>query len=256
MATTSRPSTTRRLVTIGGVLVVALVGAVVWYLTRPAPAAVDIDAAVDSVAGSSTATDEGTDDADDTAATSTTADGEWTVDTTIGEFSVLDTTGSFVGFRIAEELSTVGSTEAIGRTPDVDGTITIDGALLADATVTGDLTGIVSDESRRDDRIQSALETDQFPDATFALDGPVDLGAEPARDETITVDAPGTLTVHGVDQDVVVPLEAVWTDDVVVLTGSFDIALSDFDVEAPSAPIVVSVSDTATVELQLFLTRG
>ena len=54
----------------------------------------------------------------------------------------------------------------------------------------------------------------------------------------------------------VVPLEAVWTDDVVVLTGSFDIALSDFDVEAPSAPIVVSVSDTATVELQLFLTRG
>lgn len=261
MATASRPSTTRRLVTIGGVLAVALIGAVVWYLTRPAPSAVDIDAAVDSVAGSATSTDDTADDAtaDDAttgSSTSTTADGEWTVDTTIGEFSVLDTTGSFVGFRVAEELSTVGATEAIGRTPQVDGTIAIDGAVLTEATVTGDLTGIVSDETRRDDRIQSALETSQFPDATFELDAPVDLGAEPTRDETLTVDAPGTLTVHGVSRDVVVPLEAVWTDDVVVVTGSFGIALSDFDVEAPSAPIVVSVSDDATVELQLFLTRA
>lgn len=39
-----------------------------------------------------------------------------------------------------------------------------------------------------------------------------------------------------------------------VITGAFDIALYDYGVQAPSAPIVVSVEDTGTVELQLFLT--
>lgn len=38
-----------------------------------------------------------------------------------------------------------------------------------------------------------------------------------------------------------------------VVTGSVDVALSDFDVTAPTAPIVLSVADTATVELQLYL---
>lgn len=245
-STSSRPSTARRLLVGGALVAVVLVGAAVWYLTRPAPAAVDLDAAVDSVQGV---------EPDDTSAASTTsADGTWAVDTSVGSFSVTETTGTFVGFRIAEELSTVGATEAVGRTPEVDGAVTIDGATLADATITADLTAIVSDESRRDDRIQSALETGQFPMATFTLDGPVELGSAPARDEAITVDAIGTLTIHGEDRPVTVPLQAVWTDDVVVVTGSVDVALSDYGVTAPSAPIVVSVSDIATVELQLFLT--
>ena len=43
--------------------------------------------------------------------------GTWTVDTSIGEFSFEDSTGTFVGFRVQEELCGIGSTTAVGRTP-------------------------------------------------------------------------------------------------------------------------------------------
>lgn len=245
MSTTS----TRHKLTIGVlVALVVAVGAVVWYLTRPAPSAVDIGAAADSVATPS--------EDDRTASEITSTDGTWTVDASIGEFSVTNTTGSFVGFRIDEELSTVGATTAIGRTPDVSGSITLDGARLTEATFTGDLTAIVSDQSRRDDNIQSALETSQFPEATFELAEPVDLGEVPAEGETVQVDARGELTIHGMTRQVTVPLQAQLTDGVIVVTGSTDIALSDYDVQAPTAPIVVSVADTATIEWQLFLTSA
>ena len=53
------------------------------------------------------------------------------------------------------------------------------------------------------------------------------------------------------------PLEATLSQSgVLVVTSSFEVTLSEYDVEAPSAPIVLSVSDVATVEVQLFLTNG
>ena len=39
------------------------------------------------------------------------------------------------------------------------------------------------------------------------------------------------------------------------VVGTFDIVFSDYGIEAPSAPIVVSVEDHGVVEIQLFLTR-
>ena len=56
--------------------------------------------------------------------------GDWTVDTSVGQFSFEDSTGTFVGFRVSEELSGIGSTTAVGRTPAVSGTMTIDGTTL------------------------------------------------------------------------------------------------------------------------------
>jgi hypothetical protein len=52
-----------------------------------------------------------------------------------------------------------------------------------------------------------------------------------------------------------VDLTAQLVGEVLTVVGTFDIALSDYGVEAPSAPIVVSVEDHAVVEIQLFLTR-
>ena len=56
-----------------------------------------------------------------------------------------------------------------------------------------------------------------------------------------TVEATGDLTIHGVTTPVTLPLEAQLVDDTIVVVGSLDIALSTYGVEAPSAPIVVSV---------------
>ena len=73
---------------------------------------------------------------------------------------------------------------------------------------------------------------------------------------TVKVEAPGTLTIHGVSKDVAFPLEAKLVGSTVVVVGSLDISLSDFGVTAPTAPAVLSVSDTATIEFNLLFKRA
>ena len=50
-------------------------------------------------------------------------------------------------------------------------------------------------------------------------------------------------------------IEAQLTGDLIVVVGNTNVTFSDFDVEVPSAPIVVSVEDNGTVELQLWFSR-
>ena len=183
-------------------------------------------------------------------------EGEWTVATETGEFDYESATGSFVGFRIDEELAGVGATEAVGRTGDVSGGITIEGTTVTAGSFDVDLTTITTNESRRDDRVQSALATDQFPTATFELTGPIELGAGAADGETVTATAVGDLTIKGTTQSIEMPIEAKLVEGTVVLVGSTEITFADFGVEVPSAPIVLSVADVGTLELQLLLVRG
>jgi polyisoprenoid-binding protein YceI len=126
---------------------------------------------------------------------------------------------------------------------------------VTEATFEVDLTTITTNESRRDDRVQDALETGEFPTATFTLTEPIELGDGAGSGEAVSVTAVGDLMIHGVTESVEFPMEAQLVDDTVVLVGSIDRALSDFDVEAPESPVVLSVSDDFTLELQLLLTR-
>ena len=195
--------------------------------------------------------------ATDAAAAAATAgiDGSWSVDTSIGEFSYEDSTGTFVGFRIAEELSGLGSTTAVGRTPDVTGTLTVDGTTVTAVTIEADMTSITTNDNRRNDKVQDALETGQYPTATFVLTEPIELG-DVAEGATIDVQATGELTIHGVTQTVTIPLQAQLVDDTIVVVGSLDIVFADYGVEVPTAPIVVSADDHGPLELQLFFTRS
>jgi polyisoprenoid-binding protein YceI len=183
-------------------------------------------------------------------------EGDWTVDTETGEFDYESATGSFVGFRIDEELAGVGATEAVGRTGDVTGGITIEGTTVTVGSFEVDMTTITTNESRRDDRVQSALATDQFPTATFELTAPIELGAGAADGEEVTATAVGDLTVKGTTQSIEMPIQARLVDGTVVLVGSTEITFADFGVEVPSAPVVLSVADVGTLELQLLLVRG
>ena len=74
----------------------------------------------------------------------------------------------------------------------------IDGTTVKSAKVTVDLTGSTSDRSNRDGRCRAASSnTSQFPDATFTLTKPIELGTEPADGAEITAKATGDFTVHG-----------------------------------------------------------
>lgn len=268
---TNRPWYRRRGVIIAAivavVLVLAVIGGLWWYLRDDAPDAVDLETAAESIETTVAPDATGTPDATVAPATDSTAAGSdagaaggiagsWAVDTSIGEFSFEDSTGTFVGFRIDEELSGIGATTAVGRTPNVSGTIAFDGTTLVTADIEADMTAIVTDESRRDDRVQSALGTSEFPTATFTLTEPIDLGEALTAGAPVSVDATGDLTIHGVTTPVTIPLDAQVVGDTIVVVGSLDIELSTYDVEAPSAPIVVSVSDEATIELQLFFSKA
>ena len=242
-----------------GALLVLAGGAGLWFfLSGDEPEEVDLESAAAVLSTTTTAASEDLPPASgDTADSGTDAgiDGTWTVDTSIGSFSFEDASSSFVGFRVAEELASIGATEAVGRTPDVSGTIEIEGTALVGASIEADFTAIVSNDDRRNSKIQGALETSQFPTATFVLAEPVDFGSIPGEGESISVTATGALTVHGISNTIEIPLQARLIDEVIVIVGSTEIVFEDYDVEAPSAVIVLSVEDHGIVELQLFFTR-
>lgn len=267
MSTTppNKSGRSRRGLWIGlGVLALVIVvagGALYWYFNRDVPEEVSLEAAVAGVTETTLAETV----SETTAATTTTTagdpsggagiEGAWAVDTSIGEFSFEEATASFAGFRIKEELTGIGETEAVGRTPDVAGTIVFEGTTLAETTVDVNLTGIVTNESRRDRRVQSALDTANFPIATFELTEPIDLGSVPVAGEVISVTAVGEMTIHGITNALEIPLEAQLVDDLIVVVGSTEIVFADYDVSVPSAPVVLSAEDRGPLELQLLFAR-
>lgn len=180
--------------------------------------------------------------------------GTWTVDTELGAFE--DFTSSWVGFRVAEVLDNVGESEAVGRTPAVSGELSVTGTTVESALIEADLTAIRSDQARRDPAIQRALETSDFPTAAFTSSEPVDLGAVPAEGQPFEVTVPGTIAIHGVEQDVSLELTGQRVEDVVVVVGTLPLDFTSFGITMPTAPLVVSVEDSGDLEWQLFFNRG
>jgi polyisoprenoid-binding protein YceI len=177
-------------------------------------------------------------------------DGSWLLDTSIGSFA--DFSSSFVGYRVDETFTDQRANTAVGRTPDVAGSLQLDGSILTAVEVTADLTSLQSDDDRRDGQLRrQAIETEQFPTATFRLTSPVDLGSVPADGATIEATATGELTLHGVTRTVEVPIQARLSDDVVTVTGSIEIQFEDYDIEQPTSFIVLSIEDHGTMEFQL-----
>ena len=179
--------------------------------------------------------------------------GTWSVDKTIGSFGIDESTSSFVGFRIQEVLGRgIGEVTAVGRTPLVDGTINFVEGSLTKAEIIADLTELRTDRSMRDSKVQSALNTSTHPNAVFVLDETISINNSKMIDSTV----PGSLTVNGLTNQIEVELQGQLVGQIMTVVGKFEVALSDYEVEAPSAPVVVSVEDTAIVEFQLFFIKA
>ena len=178
-------------------------------------------------------------------------DGTWNVDSSIGSSS--DSTDSFVGYRVQEQLASIGANTAVGRTPNVSGTLTIAGTKLTAASITADLTALQSDDQRRDGQLVShGIETGTYPTATFSLTAPVDLGADPTDGHEINVTATGQLTLHGQTKTVEIPLKARLSGSIIEVVGSLPIVFSDYGIVKPTSFAVLTVADQGTMELQLF----
>lgn len=225
----------------GGLVVLAVLAIAAWWLgffsDTPEEANVaDLAEAVEAEAG------------DNAAVQIDSLDGTWTVTPVEGQ--------TFIGYRINEVLNTIGDFEVVGRTTGVTGSMEGSGNTITAVEVVADMTSITTDNSGRDNAMRSqALETGDFPDATFSLLEPIDLGSVPAEGTPVSTIAVGNLTIHGVTQQVEFPLDAQIQSGSIVVAGQLLVQLADYDIAAPSAPIVASVEDVATLELSLVFSR-
>jgi polyisoprenoid-binding protein YceI len=248
---------TRSRLVLLALVALALVGAgASYFVGRDVPEEVDLGraiAAAPSTAGPSGGAEQagGEDDAASTVLTDAT--GTWVVDITAAPFDTAIGSGSWVGYRIDEELSSVGAFTAVGRTPQVSGSITIDGATVTAASIDAVLAGLQSDNGNRDSRVRSLF---SGRDARFTLTAPLEFGAIPEEGQSVAVTADGLLRIGDIELPVVMEITATVLQGRIVLAGSTLVTLADFGVTVPSAPIVLSVSDVATVELQLYLSRS
>jgi polyisoprenoid-binding protein YceI len=170
--------------------------------------------------------------------TETQIDGPWTI-----------AAGSSAGYRVHEVLNGQPVT-VTGRTSEVQGTATIRGGSITAADVSVKVASIHTDSSARDSYFRdSVLDVQAFPTATFRLTAPI-ADAVPANGRTSSVDAPGTLTLHGVTRNVTARIETGLAGDGAELSGSIPIRFSDYGVEAPSLGFV-KVQGSGTVEFQL-----
>jgi polyisoprenoid-binding protein YceI len=177
-----------------------------------------------------------------TPATDASIDGSWEVQS-----------GSQVGYR-AKEVLFGQSTEGAGRTTGVTGTMTIDGTTVEDAKFTADLTGLKSDSGNRDNQVQDRiLETSEFPNATFELTKPIDLGSVPADQQQITVDATGDFTIHGTTKPMTFQIIARRNGKVIETNGNVPITWSEFGIDSPSGG-PATVEDSGSMEFLITFT--
>lgn len=170
--------------------------------------------------------------------------------------------GSVAGYRVREKLSILPApNDAVGRTSEITGTIQIeDGGdqitALAGSAIETDMSSIHSDEERRDERMRAfALQTDTFPTATFALTDDLSLPTVLRDGKKISIDATGDLTLHGVTQNVTIPLEVRLSGKEVEVAGSYEVTMSDYGIDVNVFGGFVSIESTGTMEFVLTLTR-
>ncbi len=257
----SRIKSSRKLQLLtGGVVALALILFAGWYflIRDDSPPGVNdsgqIAAVEDAIAEVPAESQPPADDTVEEAPAEVGFDGTWAIDNSIGSFS--DFTSAFVGFRIDEELASVGGQTVVGRTPEVTGTLEFEGTTITSTQILVDMTGLTTDSGSRDRQIKSqSIETNNFPEALFSLTSPIELGTLPGDGVDVSFDATGDLTVHGVTRSVTIPLNTKLVGTVIVVTGELNLLLSDYDIAAPQAAIVLTVQDNTDMEFQLFFTQ-
>jgi len=178
------------------------------------------------------------------AAASDGIDGTWTI-----------ASGSQAGYRVKEVLFGQDA-DAVWRTSGVTGSMTISGTTVNDATFTVDLKTVKSDESQRDQQFQGRImQTSQFPNATFKLTQPVDLGSVPADQAKVSFTATGDLTLHGVTKPVQVAIDARRNASNIEVVGSIPVKFSDYGISNPSNG-AVTTQDNGVVEVSLIFSKG
>lgn len=170
-------------------------------------------------------------------------------------FEIVDDPAPEAAYFVGETLANIGlPSTAKGSTADVTGSFTLnpDGTLAEGATsqFTVGLTSLQSDESRRDQRVQDALDTSQFPTATFTLTSIEGYDASIPEGDQQDLTLTGTLDLHGVQREVTWDAQVLHQANVISGLAHLEINFADYNITPPNIAGFVSVEDTATLEIQ------
>jgi polyisoprenoid-binding protein YceI len=223
------------------VLVVAAVGGpyvYIHFIEGKAPAPLSVNTSTSPASSTSPS-------ATSSSASSTSLDGTWSVGS-----------GSVVGYRVHETLLGQSNT-ATGRTSSVTGSLTVAGDTVTAGSFSADLTSVASDKSQRDHQFQGRImNTATYPTAAFKLTQPIALGSEPADGVTVTRQATGDLTLHGVTKSITFAVSVKRTGSTIAASGSVPIVFADYNIANPSFAGTVTTDDHGTLEFLLNFTKS
>jgi polyisoprenoid-binding protein YceI len=116
-----------------------------------------------------------------------------------------------------------------------------------------DVASIESDDQRRDNQFRGRImSTDEFPEATFTLTEPIELGTEPADGVSVDTDATGELTLRGVTNPVTFELTAEQQNGRIGVLGAIPVVFADYSIANPSVP-GITTEDEGLLEFVLVL---
>lgn len=140
---------------------------------------------------------------------------------------------------------------AVGSTSAVSGTINVNAdGTIAPSVIQVDLSTLRSDEDRRDNRVRQALDTRNYPLATFAISG---AAGDPvlADGETVPIELAGQMTIKGTERPLVFTGTATRSGSTLTVDVESTFLMTDFGVTPPNIAGFVSVRDETTVHVRL-----
>jgi polyisoprenoid-binding protein YceI len=166
------------------------------------------------------------------------------------------TSGSVAGFRIEQTVLGLTS-DVVGRTTDITGTATIAGGQVTTAGLRVGLVALTTGDAKPAPQFGISLDTQRYPDATIGLVQPVTLDAAFTSGTTVTVNAVGTLTLHGVTRTVTVALSIRRDGGSIDVAGSIPVAFADYGIAGPTGyGGLGSLADHGIAEFLLVLHRN
>lgn len=250
--------TIRRLVIFGlpSLVVLAVVLFAIWWFAiredaKLATSAPDIPAELASASGTATTA------ADTPAADATTAPADGGSPTAAasavsGDPYTIVSDQSSASYFVGEKLASLSLPSTAKGTTTIEGQFGIDNnSLPPGTTFTVDLTGLTSDEDRRDQRVQSALETSQYPDATFVAESLTGVPDPVPEGQEFDLQLTGKFTLHGVTKDVTWDVKAKKQGQAISALATLEINFSHYNINKPDIAGFVSVDDTATIQVEV-----
>ncbi len=148
-----------------------------------------------------------------------------------------------------------GKQVIVGTTPGVTGEIQLNfgkEALLERAQFTVDMTGLRTDQDRRDSWLRdNALQTARFPQATFVATAVSGLPATYTEGEEVSFQLSGDLTIRNVTLPVTFDVTASLSGNTLRGTAVLPLTMSSFGITPPDFANTLTVADAFSIRVEL-----